>query len=322
MRAVRRPVARAARSARRRKPKHARTPPRTTNYQHIVPSVSKVPAVPAVLFPHAKFAKMNASKKILSIPEELRPIRNHLAMLGLIGIVLFAIRAVLCVKAGTIPPLSLAGQPVVSVAASYAAWIVLASVLVWDAAAALAGARPSGSVPPQAPGFWAIVPFRLFPFFGWGSLVFAILFADPRARIEPPISLSQSLFVFFLPQLFKAFLLLATGTAGVAVLRLWKRNEGLLPADSRRSARNAGFLAAFFAGFMALSAASIVRAALEKGIDSVAAASGVPSAVFQIAVFVYLAVLCFRFRLAPERPADPATEPPADPATPPNHPTT
>ena len=246
---------------------------------------------------------MNISKNNLSIPEELRPIRNHLAMLGVIGIVLFVFRAVLRLKAGTIPPLSIAGHSVVSITATNSAWIILASALVWEVSAALDGARPSGNVPPQAPGFWAIVPFRLLQFLGWAGLVSAILFADPRASIEPAISLSQALFVYFLPLLFHAFLLLATGTAGVAILRLWKRNEGLLPAKSRGFVRKAGFLAAFFAVFTVLSAASVARMAVEMGI-----------ALLQFAVLAYFAALCFRFRLAPEPPAE--TVPSADPATP------
>ena len=217
----------------------------------------------------------------------------------MLGVVLFAVRAFLVVKAGPIPPLSIFGSPPVPVSATYAPWIILAGLLAWAAAGALGGARSSevGAVPPCG---WSIVPFRLFQFFGVAGLVSAFLVSDPRSAIEPAISLVQSLFVFFLPKLFQSFLLLAAGTAGVALLRLWKRNEALLPAGSLRSARQAGWDAAFFAGFTALTSAPTIQGAVRAGLSSVQAVVFTLFALFQFAVFVFLAVLCFRFRRASE----------------------
>ena len=242
---------------------------------------------------------MNQTAKTILVPSEFLPIRNHLAWLGMLGVVLFAVRAFLVVKADPIPPLSIFGSPPVPVSATYAPWIILAGLLAWAAAGALGGARSSevGAVPPCG---WSIVPFRLFQFFGVAGLVSAFLVSDPRFAIEPAISLVQSLFVFFLPKLFQSFLLLAAGTAGVALLRLWKRNEALLPAGSLRSARQAGWNAAFFAGFTALTSAPTIQGAVRAGLSSVQAVVFTLFALFQFAVFVFLAVLCFRFRRASE----------------------
>jgi len=242
---------------------------------------------------------MNPATKRISVPREFLPIHNHLVWLGILGFVLFAVRAFLVVKAGPIPPLSIFGSPPVPVSATYAPWIIVAGLLAWQAAATLGGAKPADiAAVPRCGG--EIVPFRILQILGAIGLVSAFLLSDPRRAIEPEISLVQSLFVFFLPKLFQSYLLITAGTAGVALLRLWKRNEALLPAGSLRSARQAGWDAAFFAGFTALTSAPTIQGAVRAGLSSVQAVVFTLFALFQFAVFVFLAVLCFRFRRASE----------------------
>lgn len=244
---------------------------------------------------------MNPATKKISVPREFLPIHNHLVWLGILGFVLFAVRAFLVVKAGAIPPLSVFGSPPTPFSATYAPWIIVAGLLAWQAAATLGGAKPADiAAVPRCGG--EIVPFRILQILGAIGLVSAFLLSDPRRAIEPEISLVQSLFVFFLPKLFQSYLLITAGTAGVALLRLRKRNEALLPAGPLRSARQTGWSAVILAAFTGLASASVIQGILRVGMRPAQIVVSVASVLFQFAVFVFLAVLCFRFRLAPEAP--------------------